>query len=185
MDLAKPNQAIRMAVTAGIVLGVFTSLLTFMAAVGIGVSVVRFSFWQVMNIAAVFGLTYGVHKKSRASAVVLFVYFVLDKTLALVILGQASGLLLFVAFAYFLFQGVRGTLAYHKVTHPSLCPKCGSGLSQGRTSCPSCGISILEFTEQRDPESKPEEYVCPACGADIQIDQRRCPDCGAELDWSE
>ncbi|ARC83431.1 putative membrane protein [Clostridium argentinense CDC 2741] len=61
------------------------------------------------------GLAFGVYKKSRVCAVILFVCFTLSQ-LYMLSNGMSSivGFIISVAFATCFFQGIRGTIHYHK-----------------------------------------------------------------------
>lgn len=61
------------------------------------------------------GLAFGVYKKSRICAVILFVCFTLSQ-LYMLSNGMSSivGFIISVAFATCFFQGIRGTIHYHK-----------------------------------------------------------------------
>lgn len=68
-----------------------------------------------VDTALVFGLAFGIHKKSRACAVVMLIYFGISKAIQLVELG---GTLVTVPVAliclYYYWMGVVGTFEYHK-----------------------------------------------------------------------
>jgi len=61
------------------------------------------------------GLAFGVYKKSRICAVILFVCFTLNQ-LYMLSNGMSNivGFIISVAFATCFFQGIRGTIHYHK-----------------------------------------------------------------------
>ncbi|WP_291584004.1 hypothetical protein [Clostridium sp. UBA6640] len=62
------------------------------------------------------GLAFGVYKKSRVCAVMLFIFFLVCQLNTLIISGMGSigSFIISVAFATCFFQGIRGTIHYHK-----------------------------------------------------------------------
>jgi lysylphosphatidylglycerol synthetase-like protein (DUF2156 family) len=73
-----------------------------------------FSAWELIDVVLILGLAFGIYKKSRSCAVLMFVYFVVSSILGLVEPGGGSSFLLLLVFGYFYWQGVSGTFAYHK-----------------------------------------------------------------------
>lgn len=72
----------------------------------------------LLDAIIVFSLAYGIYKKSRICAVIVFFYFVLSKIVLLVEFdGKHTGATIFVAilFGFYFFQGIRGTFAYHRL----------------------------------------------------------------------
>ncbi len=70
-------------------------------------------------------LSFGVLKRWRPAAVLLFFYFAISRiiliALGLIALQQPPDILRFlvqVVVAYLFFQGIRGTLVFHSLTHP-------------------------------------------------------------------
>lgn len=80
----------------------------------------------LVEAGMVAALAYGVLKRSRAAAATLLAYQLVSKSvlfgLALAGLGPGNlnpvSLVLNLAFAYLFFQGLRGTLTWHYLTHP-------------------------------------------------------------------
>ena len=65
------------------------------------------------------GLAYGVLKRTRAAAVLLFAYFVISRIPLLAMgLMRLEVLPLQLLFGYLFFQGMRGALTFHHLTHP-------------------------------------------------------------------
>ena len=103
---------IKRAWIAGIISGSMTLLVTLLAIVGI--QILGVDAWYFTDVALIFGLTFGIYRKSRVCAIVMFVYFLASKIISMVQTGSPSGWLMGVLFAYFYFQGVLGTFAYHR-----------------------------------------------------------------------
>lgn len=80
----------------------------------------NFGFSELILYALVYiilelGLAFGVYKKSRVCAVILFICFVLSNIYMLSNgVNNLVGLIISVAFATCYFQGIRGTIYYHK-----------------------------------------------------------------------
>ncbi len=70
--------------------------------------------WLWIDVVLIFGLTFGIYKKSRICAVLMFVYFAISKLIQFSS-GQFGGAFVAVLFLYFYFQGMRGTFTYHKL----------------------------------------------------------------------
>lgn len=59
-------------------------------------------------------LAFGVYKKSRVCAVILFIFFLISQFFTLFNTQGLSGIPVAVVFAYFYIQGIRGTFSYHR-----------------------------------------------------------------------
>lgn len=80
-----------------------------------GASVGSFSAWNMVDVVLIAGLAYGIRRRSRACATIMLGYFVLSKILIVVQTGKPTGVLVGLIFIYFLWQGVSGTFAYHRL----------------------------------------------------------------------
>lgn len=67
------------------------------------------------DIILIFGCAYGVYKKSRAAAILLFIYFIFAKVLIGIENGNASGIGMGLVFLYFYGKAIQGTFAFHKL----------------------------------------------------------------------
>lgn len=69
-----------------------------------------------LDIGIIYGLTYGIHLKSRACAGLMLVYYLLSK-LAMITQGSIGLIGVFVAIAFVkaFYQGWRGTFLYHQI----------------------------------------------------------------------
>ena len=113
MNMEKAKKAIRNGWIAAIISGVWTLVLSLTAAFG-------FTRLGIPDACLVLGLAFGVYKKSRVAAVILFVYWVAGKILEMPeMLGEPTQLIGFllvsIVFACFFFYGMRGTFAYHRI----------------------------------------------------------------------
>lgn len=104
---------IKSAWVAAAISGSITLIVTLIAMSG--TEILGFSAWELIDVALVFGLAFGIYKKSRACAVVMLIYFTISKIVVMVESGKPSGVLLSVIFIYYFWQGVSGTFAYHKL----------------------------------------------------------------------
>ncbi len=97
----------------GLISAGMTLLVVVLAASGVSIlAEMGFDWWNLLDVALLLVLSIGVYRKSRISAVLLLVYFVLSKIYMWVALGNVSGLALTLLFGYFFVQGVRGTFAF-------------------------------------------------------------------------
>jgi len=113
MDLEKANKAINTACWAGIISGSFTAIVSVIA--GFGYSFAGFTVWNLFDALLIFGMAYGIYRKSRVCAVIMFVYWVASKIISFTEKGHLGGIFIAIIFAYAFFQGVRGTFAYHRM----------------------------------------------------------------------
>lgn len=113
MDIEQATTAIRIAWKMSLVSIGITIALTLVYASG--GSLAKVDWWNWVDIVLMLALTYGVYKKHRASAVTLFVYYVVGKIYIWIFSGAIIGLPIAAVFAYFFFRGIQGTLAYHRL----------------------------------------------------------------------
>lgn len=104
---------IKSAWVAGCVSGVLTLAATLVAMSG--TPILGLDAWSLFDVGLIFGLSYGIFRKSRACAVLMLVYFVASKILIIVETGKPNGVVMALVFAYFFLQGVTGTYAYRKL----------------------------------------------------------------------
>jgi serine/threonine-protein kinase len=86
----------------------------------------QFSFLNILSLLDVifiFSMAYGIYRKSRICAVLMFEYFLLSKIFNISISTHINSGVIMVGsiFLYFMFQGINGTFAYHK------CKTCREG----------------------------------------------------------
>jgi ABC-type multidrug transport system fused ATPase/permease subunit len=107
-DLEKANKRIKGAVIAGIISGVITLIFTLITMSDIGL-------WGLLDVALISGLTFGVYKKNRTCAVILFAYWIVNKIFQLSYM-DTNFFWWFVAglFTVYFFQGILGTFLYQK-----------------------------------------------------------------------
>lgn len=110
------EKPIRNAWIAGTISGVLTLLVTLICAAGVDIPGLDFDLWNLFDVLLIFGLTFGIARKNRVCAILMFVYFVGSKLLMWKESGGVSGLPVAVIFGYYFFQGILGTFAYHR-TH--------------------------------------------------------------------
>ena len=96
----------------GIISGSITLIFTLIAMNGN--QLMGFSVWNLSDVVLIFGLTFGIYKKSRTCAVVMLAYFLISKFIIISQTGSFNGSLLAIVFIYYYVYGVIGTFAYHK-----------------------------------------------------------------------
>lgn len=104
---------IKSAWIAGCISGAVTLVVTLIAMSG--TAALGFDAWSLLDVAVIFGLAFGIYKKSRVCAVLMLAYFILSKIILMMEAGKPSGLLVALIFAYYYVQGIRGTFAFHKL----------------------------------------------------------------------
>lgn len=107
------QKQIRHAWIAGTISGTVTLLITLLALSG--TKAAGFNAWNFIDVVLIFGLAFGIYKKSRACAVSMLIYFVISKILIALESGSISGSVLAIIFIYYYAQGIAGTFAYHKL----------------------------------------------------------------------
>ena len=70
--------------------------------------------WTLVDVALIAGLAFGIYKRSRTSATLMFIYFVLSKVLITIETGMPSGLVLGLVFMIFYFRAMTATFRYHR-----------------------------------------------------------------------
>jgi len=113
MDQEQAEKAIKTAWSAGIISGVLTLIVTIVAMAGH--SFMGFSALNLLDVAVIAGLTFGIYRKSRTCAVIMLVYFIGSKILLWSETKSAAGLPMALFFSWFFFQGMRGTFAWHSL----------------------------------------------------------------------
>lgn len=78
------------------------------------VGVAGFNVWNLLDVALILALAFGIYKRSRTCAVMLLVYFAVSKIITVAETGKATGIVLGLVFIYYYGQGVVGTFAYHR-----------------------------------------------------------------------
>lgn len=73
-----------------------------------------FSAWDFIDVALIAALAFGIYKRSRTAATLMFVYFVLSKILIMLDTGLPTGLILGLVFAIFYFRAMTATYRYHR-----------------------------------------------------------------------
>ncbi len=113
MTVEEANSGIRDAWIAGSV-SFGATLITTLSYVGINLGNIALTTWLDMTITAV--LTYGTYKKSRVSVIMLFIHIInMRVILPLIDDSVAIGIPFAIFFLYFIFKGIRGSIAYHKI----------------------------------------------------------------------
>ena len=128
---------IKAATIAGLVSGGVTLLLTLIAISSRDVTGF-IDAWNFVDVFLIFGLTFGIYKKSRFCAVAMLVYFVLSKIYIFMATGKASGVIFAMIFLYYYVRGVQGTFAYHKLRRQHLLqlPRISPPSAEAETSRP-------------------------------------------------
>lgn len=108
------KKRIRNAVGAGVLTGTITLLIS-IAAIATGQAIMGLDAWSLLDVALIFGLSFGIHKKSRVCAVLMLIYYAGSKILQIVVLHNYGSIIWGVIFGYLYAMGVAGTFQYHKI----------------------------------------------------------------------
>ncbi len=108
----KTLKHIKNAVIAACISGTITLIVT-LAAIS-GTSLMGFSAWNFLDVFLIFGLAFGIYKKSRTCAILLFAYFLISKILIISETGKLDGAIFSIIFFYYYLYGIIGCFAYHK-----------------------------------------------------------------------
>ena len=100
---------------AALISGLLTLAFTLIAVFS-GMLSGLFDFWTMIDVVLIFGLAFGIYKKSRFASTFMFVYFLLSKIWIMTETGKPNGIVLGLIFLYFYFQAMVGTYQYHKHT---------------------------------------------------------------------
>jgi hypothetical protein len=74
-----------------------------------------FDMMNLLDVGLILAMSYGIYRKSRASAVAMLVYFIVSKALIIAESGKVDRLFLGLVFLFFYWQGVAGTYQYKKL----------------------------------------------------------------------
>lgn len=104
---------IRNASVAGLISSVMTLAVTIFSIYGSPIAGI--DAWNFFDVALIFGLTYGIYRKSRFCAVSMLIYFCASKIYLWVETGAPNGALLAAIFFYYYMKGAAATFAYRRV----------------------------------------------------------------------
>jgi hypothetical protein len=71
--------------------------------------------WIIVDILLIFACAYGIYKKSRFAAILLFCYFIFAKIVIGLETGKMSGIGLALVFLFFYGKAIQGTFVYHRL----------------------------------------------------------------------
>ena len=99
---------------AGLISAGITLVLTLLPAFG-AAAVLGLDLWNFLDVALALGLTYGIYRKNRTAATLMFIYFVVNRIYFWTQLGSKGGSpIIAILFGVIFFQSLRGTFAYHR-----------------------------------------------------------------------
>jgi hypothetical protein len=129
MELKKAEDLIKVAWIAGIISGLLTLILSLVPGGMLEAG-------NVVDAMLIFGLSFGIYRKSRICAVLLLVYFILNTMVTWAERGVGPGLPVALIFGYCFIQGLRGTFAYHKIVKSIGSREAGIQKSEGGPETP-------------------------------------------------
>lgn len=114
-DIGKALRDIRNAWIAAIVVNLLT--LTGIMGWVYGVRIL-----DILDVVLVFGLAYGIYRRSQACAAIMAVYFILQKALFMLIAFLPLGIAVSAIFVYLFYRGLIGTMDYRASLEPEQDP---------------------------------------------------------------
>jgi serine/threonine-protein kinase len=99
---------------AGIVSATITLIFTLIAMNGTNMPL-ALDAWSFIDVGLFLILSYGVYKKSRTAAVLLFLLFLANKIFMVLETGKFQGWFMALIFLYFYFMAIVGTFQYHHI----------------------------------------------------------------------
>ena len=110
---AEIAKKIKGAWVAGLVSAGIT-LLFVLISLGSGSAIMGINAWAFVDIGIFLGLAYGVYRKSRTCAVLLFLFFLLEKIAMLAGSKSVGSVPIALIFLYLYGRGMVGTFQYHR-----------------------------------------------------------------------
>lgn len=149
-ELQKAEKKIRNAWIAAFVSAGIT-LIIILLSLGGNELIKGINAWGIVDVIFASGLAFGIMKKSRACAVILFIYFIINKIYLWVLAGNVSGWWIALLFLFFFFEGIEGTFYYHKLSEnkkssvaEGFCSECGKIIENKTNFCKHCGAKIIK-----------------------------------------
>ena len=124
MTLKQAETKIRNAWIAALISGFITLIFTFAAATHGGgtlhVGGVPVSLWTFLDVVLIFLFAFGIYMKSRVAAIGMFIYFLANRLMMLVVVPKIGasaliGLPIRIIFLYLYFEGARGAITYRRL----------------------------------------------------------------------
>ncbi len=107
-----PEAVIQQAWQLGIACGLFTLAAGLIAFSGH--PLFGYTVWNLLDAAVIFLLSFGVYKKSRFCALLLFLYYVASSIFLIIDNRQYAAIAAQVVFSSYLLRGVQGTFVFHR-----------------------------------------------------------------------
>lgn len=139
MDLTKANKAIKRAAIAGFIQAGMTAIIAVIAMVT-HVDILGLDASNLLDIAVVSALAFGIFRRSRTCALIMLTYYVISQVYIMISMENVSNVFLALVFVYFYYQGVRGTFAYHHIAGVERIH--GGGILD---TSPHAGLGIASF----------------------------------------
>ena len=118
MDIKSAEKAIKNGWIAALVSAMLTGLLASLPLINES-DVLGFNPWNFLDVVLMICLAFGVYKKSKTAATILFAYFVISKIDIIVFREGYSTIPVSLIFLYFYFQAMRGTYSYENLMSES------------------------------------------------------------------
>ena len=114
-EIEKAAKAIKGGWVAALISAAFTLVITILGATGTADLGLNADWYMLVDVALLLILAFGIYKKSRIAATIMFGYFLLSKILIIVETGQFQGFILAFVFLYFYGNAMLWTFKYHRL----------------------------------------------------------------------
>jgi hypothetical protein len=115
MNIEEAKKAIKIAWILALVSGGITLIFGIFSKYIQDTVPINANFGFVLDALIIFGLAFGIYKKSRICAVIMFVYFFDSQFRFTISSRTVYNIPLALVFLFYFYQGIRGTFYYHKL----------------------------------------------------------------------
>jgi serine/threonine-protein kinase len=116
-DEFEPSEEIAKKIKGAWVAGIISAGITFLfvlIALASGTAVMGINAWAFVDIGIILGLAYGVYRRSRTCAVILFLFFLGEKVAMFAEAKSVGNVPIALVFIYLYGRGMVGTFQYHR-----------------------------------------------------------------------
>ena len=71
--------------------------------------------WMLFDVIFIFGCAYGIYKKSRFVAILLFCYYIFSRIYLSIEMGKPTGVVFAIVVLIFYGRAIQGAFLYHKI----------------------------------------------------------------------
>ena len=71
--------------------------------------------WSLGDVVLMGSLSYWIYRKSKLSAIFMFIYFLISKIIAFTETKNGAGVVMWIIFIYLYYRGMMGAISYYKI----------------------------------------------------------------------